>query len=64
MKRIIAIHDQQRYDAAGIQIASIEGDHVLITFSDGGYIESWGEHGPRDFDQYGFRLVWPNEIPE
>ena len=58
MAKVMTIIDREAFTAANIRSASIHGDHVEIVFRDGGHVESWGEHGPNDFAQYGLRVQW------
>ena len=64
MAKVMTVIDREAFTAANIRSASIHGDHVEIVFRDGGYVESWGEHGPNDFAEYGMRVMWlqPEEM--
>ena len=41
---------------AKVQSVYIHRDNILITLKGGGHVESWGEHGPNDFAEFGITL--------
>jgi hypothetical protein len=53
------ITNQELYNALNVSV-DLCGDSVAVTFTrDGerGYIESWGDHGPNDFNEFGFQIA-------
>lgn len=61
MKPVLAIYDQQRYDAAGITRAATHQGSILILFDDGSHILRFADEGSFDYPQAGFRVDFVNE---
>lgn len=54
------VTNQELFNALNVSV-DICGDSVAITFTrdaERGYIESWGEHGPNDFNEFGFQIIY------
>lgn len=54
------IIDQELFDARKTYV-DIIADTVTVTFTDEDQLctyESWGEHGPNDFAEWGFKIVY------
>lgn len=56
----LQIFDQQLFDSRSTRV-DIEGDNITVTYrQDGAWasIESWGEFGPNDYNDFGFRVTY------
>jgi len=54
------IIDQELFDARKTYV-DIIADTVTVTFTDEDQLctyESWGEHGPNDFEEWGLKIVY------
>jgi len=60
MPKTLHIFDRAAWERQQVS-ADVNGDNVAWSIVRNGareYFESWGEHGPHDFDTYGFRVQW------
>lgn len=51
--------NQQLFSALNVSV-DIVGDNVAVAYTRNGnrcYHESWGEHGPNDFNEFGFQII-------
>jgi len=54
------IINQELYNALNVSV-DICGDSVAVSYTrngERGYTESWGEHGPNDFNEFGFQIAY------
>lgn len=54
------VTNQDLFSELRVQV-DIHQDNVLVTWTQDGQLctlESWGEHGPSDFEEYGFQIVY------
>jgi hypothetical protein len=57
------VFDQDLFDSRRTQV-DITVDSVYLTWYEGEELcsyESWGEHGPNDFNDWGFRIKYTAE---
>ena len=57
MRYIITNHELYRAQQVFVDIC---GDSVTVHFirnGERGYTESWGEHGPNDFNEFGIQIT-------
>lgn len=54
------ITNSELYTAQQVSV-DISGDSVAVHYTRNGerrYAESWGEHGPNDFNEFGFQIIY------
>jgi hypothetical protein len=56
----IIVVNRERFDELKTQV-DFGLDHISVQWVEDDercHIESWGEHGPKDFDKWGFRVLY------
>lgn len=60
----IIITNQERFDSLNTHI-DFSGDCICISYFEDDercYSEHWGEHGARDFDKWGFKVIYNRDV--
>lgn len=55
----MTIFDRELFDSRRTKV-DINGDNVHVTWEQDETLcslEAWGDHGPNDFDDFGFRII-------